>query len=82
MKNDLDQILTYEDIRRAIQDLVEEGLVVDSGRKKWNKRTGQYEILWTASPKGRAEINQLLRLPQESGYSRSIIQNPDVILAI
>jgi hypothetical protein len=50
MKDEFNQIVTYEDICQAIQDLAEEGLIVDSGRKKWSKRTGQYEILWMLSP--------------------------------
>jgi hypothetical protein len=50
MKCDFNQIVTYEDICRAIQDLAEEGVIVDSGRKEWSKRTGQYEILWVLSP--------------------------------
>jgi hypothetical protein len=33
-------------IEAAIQDLVEEGLVFDTGRKRWSKRTGRYEIVW------------------------------------
>jgi hypothetical protein len=50
MKCDFNQIVTYEDICRAIQDLAEDGLIVDSGRKKWSRRTSQYEIAWTLSP--------------------------------
>jgi hypothetical protein len=53
MKCDFNQIVTYEDICRAIQDLAEEGLIVDSGCKKWSKRTGRYEILWMLSPSAR-----------------------------
>jgi hypothetical protein len=50
MKCDFNQIVTYEDICRAIQNLTEDGSIVDSGRKKWSPRTGQYETLWMLSP--------------------------------
>jgi hypothetical protein len=50
MKCDFNQIVTYEDICRAIQSVAEDGSIVDSGRKKWSSRSGQYEILWTLSP--------------------------------
>jgi len=53
MKSKFNRIATYEDICRAIQDLAKDGLIVDSGRKKWSERTGQYEILWVLSPSGR-----------------------------
>lgn len=50
MKCELNQAVTYEDICRAIQSLAEDGLIVDSGRKRWSKRTGRYEIVWMLSP--------------------------------
>jgi hypothetical protein len=53
MKSEFNRSVTYEDICRTIQELVEEGLVVDSGRKKWSERTAQYEIVWVLSPSGR-----------------------------
>lgn len=53
MKSEFNRPVTHEEIGRAIQELVEEGLLVDSGRKRWSERTGQYEILWMLSPSGR-----------------------------
>jgi hypothetical protein len=50
MKYEFNRAVTYEDICRAIQDLAEEGLIVDSGRKKWSERTGRYEIMWMLNP--------------------------------
>jgi hypothetical protein len=50
MKYGFNQAITYEDICRAVQDLAEEGLIVDSGRKKWSERTGRYEIMWMPNP--------------------------------
>ena len=38
-----------EAIEQAIQDLAREGLIVDSGRRRWSARTGRYEIVWAAS---------------------------------
>jgi hypothetical protein len=40
------------EIKAAIQDLVEEGLVFDTGRKRWSERTGRYEIVWALSGLG------------------------------
>jgi hypothetical protein len=37
-----------EAIEQAIQDLVRKGLLVDSGRRRWNERIGRYEIVWVA----------------------------------
>jgi len=41
-----------EDFREAVQEaigsLAEKGLIVDSGRRRLNKRTGRYEIVWVA----------------------------------
>jgi hypothetical protein len=58
MKSEFNRTITYEDICRAIQDLAKDGLIVDSGRKKWSERTGQYEILWVLSPSGRNKSTQ------------------------
>jgi hypothetical protein len=38
-----------EAIEQAIQDLARDGLIVDSGRRRWSARTGRYEIVWVAS---------------------------------
>jgi hypothetical protein len=38
-----------EAIEQAIQDLARDGLIVDSGRRRWSDRTGRYEIVWAAS---------------------------------
>jgi hypothetical protein len=58
MKSKFNRPVTYEETCRAIQTLVEDGLVVDSGRKKWSERTGQYEIVWVLSPSGRNKSMQ------------------------
>jgi hypothetical protein len=52
MKSEFNRSPTYEEICQAIQKLVEQGLVVDSGRKAWSERYGRYEILWVLSSKG------------------------------
>ena len=53
MKSEFNRSVSYEEICRAIQELVEEGLAVDSGRKKWSERSGQYKIVWMLNPSGR-----------------------------
>jgi hypothetical protein len=37
-----------EAIEQAIQDLAREGLIADTGRRRWSARTGRYEIVWAA----------------------------------
>jgi hypothetical protein len=37
---------TQEEIEEAIHRLAREGLVVDSGERRWSERTGRYEIVW------------------------------------
>jgi len=44
----LDEI-DYDAIEQAIQDLAREGLIVDSGHRRWSERTGRYEIVWVAT---------------------------------
>jgi hypothetical protein len=38
-----------EAIEQAIQDLAREGLIVDTGQRRWSARAGRYEIVWAAS---------------------------------
>jgi hypothetical protein len=50
----------------AIQNLKKLGLVFDSGRRSWCERSGQYEIVWMASPqcKGGYDAEECLCLNQ------------------
>ena len=41
--------MTLEDIRRAIAELVEMGLLVDSGCKRRDPGTGEMEIVWVTT---------------------------------
>jgi len=36
----------HEAIEETIQDLAREGLIVDSGRRRWSERSGRYEVVW------------------------------------
>jgi hypothetical protein len=38
--------ITLAEIKAARQDLVEMGLLVDSGQREWCEETGRYEIVW------------------------------------
>jgi len=40
----------YAAIEEAIQSLAREGLIVDSGQRRWSERSGRYEIVWIAVP--------------------------------
>ena len=35
-------------IEQAIQDLARQGLIVDTGHRRWSERAGRYEIVWVA----------------------------------
>jgi hypothetical protein len=43
MKSEFNRTPTYQDICQAIQRLAEEGVIVDSGRKKWSKRKRRFQ---------------------------------------
>jgi hypothetical protein len=37
-----------EQIEEAIQSLAREGLIVDSGQRRWSERTQSYQIVWVS----------------------------------
>ena len=41
---------TSEAIEQALQKLAREGLIVDTGRRRWSKRTRSYQIVWAKAP--------------------------------
>ncbi len=42
----------------AVADLIECGLVVDSGRRRLNPSTGEREVVWLVSEAGRRAISR------------------------
>jgi hypothetical protein len=40
----------YEAIEQALQKLARKGLIVDTGRRRWSKRTRGYRIVWAKLP--------------------------------
>jgi N12 class adenine-specific DNA methylase len=44
----LDRVEMLEAIDEALQEAAQRGLIVDSGKRKWSKRTGRYEIVWNS----------------------------------
>jgi hypothetical protein len=36
----------YNELVRYMESLVKEGLIADSGERRWSERTGRYEIVW------------------------------------
>jgi hypothetical protein len=36
----------------AIEILVKEGFLVDTGKREWSERTGRYEIVWVRTEPG------------------------------
>jgi hypothetical protein len=45
----------YEAIDEAIRSLARDGLIFDTGRRRWSKRTATYEIVWAAVPGAKLE---------------------------
>ena len=43
----LDEV-DHDAIEEAIRDLAREGLIVDSGHRRWSELTRSYEIVWVA----------------------------------
>jgi hypothetical protein len=39
-------------IEEALQDLARKGVIVDSGKRRWSERTGQYQIIWMLANAG------------------------------
>ena len=35
---------------QALQKLAREGLIVDTGRRRWSKRTRSYQMVWAKAP--------------------------------
>jgi hypothetical protein len=40
------RVETEAAMEAVIQEAIKKGFMVDSGRRKWSKRTGCYEIVW------------------------------------
>lgn len=45
-----DDDVPYEAIEEAIQNLAREGLIIDTGLRRWSERAGCYQIVWRAAP--------------------------------
>jgi hypothetical protein len=56
----------------VFQKLARDGVIVDSGRKKWSHRTGRYEIIWESRIFGKPEDRKVDERPSDvCGYARS-----------
>jgi hypothetical protein len=40
----------HEEVMGALRRLAAEGLIYDTGRRKWSERTRSYQIVWAAVP--------------------------------
>ena len=40
----------HEATEQTLQKLAREGLIVDTGRRRWSKRTRSYQIVWAKAP--------------------------------
>jgi hypothetical protein len=40
----------YEMIEEAIRTLAAQGLLYDTGKRKWSERTRSYQVVWAAVP--------------------------------
>jgi hypothetical protein len=43
---------TQIEIEAAIKQLVEEGILYDTGRRRWSERTGRYQIVYARTVRG------------------------------
>ena len=39
-----------EATEQTLQKLARDGLIVDTGRRRWSKRTRSYQIVWAKAP--------------------------------
>jgi hypothetical protein len=37
---------SYDDVREFMESLEQEGLLADTGEKRWSERSGHYETVW------------------------------------
>jgi hypothetical protein len=40
----------YKEVQKAIASLAKEGLIYDTGQRRWSERTQSYQIVWAAVP--------------------------------
>jgi hypothetical protein len=48
----IDPTETQIEIEAAMKDLVEAGILYDTGRRRWSERTGRYQIVWAHTGRG------------------------------
>jgi hypothetical protein len=50
-------------IEKAIQDLARQGLIVDTGDRRWSERTRSYQIVWAVSEFAHRDQQKKLNCP-------------------
>jgi hypothetical protein len=54
-------------IRAAREELTRRGVLVDSGKKRLNPKTGKWEIVWMLNPElSEEQINALVERPERA----------------
>jgi hypothetical protein len=54
-------------IRAAREELTRRGVLVDSGKKRRNPKTGKWEIVWMLNPElSEEQINALVERPERA----------------
>ncbi len=48
--SELSETELHEAVQVAIAELAAEGHIVDSGRRRWSRRSKQFEIVWMMAP--------------------------------
>jgi hypothetical protein len=52
----------HEATEQTLQKLARDGLIVDTGRRRWSKRTRSYQIVWAKAPGAKfAPLQQQMR---------------------
>jgi hypothetical protein len=47
---------SLEGIEQILENLAKEGLIADSGRRRWSKQSGCYKIVWVVTAAGKAAL--------------------------
>jgi hypothetical protein len=63
-------------IEQAIQDLAREGLIVDTGQRRWSERTRSYQIVWAA--REFADRDQQKKLNWGASHTHSLANQNDL----
>ena len=63
-----------EATEQTLQKLARDGLIVDTGRRRWSKRTRSYQIVWAKAPGAKfAPLQQQMRFRPMTTFINKLI---------